>query len=1104
MDFSLGYSLIEMKFNWIIFKKGNYMSMYGKESRHRFKLGVAVLIMAVIWALGVSEQVLASGKKAHTTKSVSVKASTLNDGSYEGQGAGFDASSVGNIIVRTEIANKKIKGIEVLAHRELNSEEQIRNFEKTKSLITNSILSTQNPKISEAEIKEIIKDLIKDMQPIPKNQCIQDGKGIAQAVSNSLTASPDGTNQIYFNPDKGSDGNNGKDAAHGVKTIERAKSLLSGNGKIVLVAKWRIKKGEEVSLKSDKDSPLVLERQPGMIKDMIEVQGELHIENFIIDGHKETKSKGNIISLSTFENSKGVLTLNKGAILQNNVAIESGGAIYVGENASVKIDGGVIKNNVTYGRGGGICTESTVEFISGEITGNTAFNGGTNDAGSGGGVVNIGSFGKGLIMKGGKIHKNHAQRRGGGIAGSYQIFKMEGGSIENNTSEEGSGGISDVGHYWNKTLILKGGSIKNNAGDAPGIDLADKNTMLIKGDITIKDNKSKNKISNIKSKNTKIIGELTGEINFATDDGMIEGGSEDAEGQVYKITSKDVKHIFNDDGLMALLQDSGNRVLFVPSADDGIKVNPNLIRIREGEKTSLNATSIPSVSEDSFRWKSDDDKIAEVDQQGNVIGKKIGSTFVRVTNKAGKTAICRVIVLVKELPSNLKDGVYTGSSRQEFSGKPIKVRVFVKGNRINDIKIVKHNENLMELGFANTYIDGILQYYTLERPYISGHEAICEKVQSAISEALKTEPYDIKDLDEVYLDPKNGDDTAFGFSPKEAVKTYEQAIALTGKKKNVTLWLMGSLTIDKYTTIGEKNSDRKIVLKRHDGLKSPMIIINGGGLTLRNITLDGNMEKAGLCMPMIFIPNSSNKRDFALKIREGAVLKNNSSNENSVIHNNHRLASVYMQSGEIKNNKSKGALINIQRGDMYFTGGKVHKNIAPAGLLKKNNNNLSVHVGGKAVIETAIKIRRLGVNSPLASGSRISIYNPSCKLVGSKRDIYASKKYKIKRTDLKHIKHIDMLSKLNKKGEVYFVVKAPKVKKNLKKGKVILKWRNVPFAKKYKILRNGKKYKIIKAKGKFIKAVIKAKRGKKLKITIITQGSNGFYGETVKLRTKVK
>ena len=47
-------------------------------------------------------------------------------------------------------------------------------------------------------------------------------------------------------------------------------------------------------------------------------------------------------------------------------------------------------------------------------------------------------------------------------------------------------------------------------------------------------------------------------------------------------------------------------------------------------------------------------------------------------------------------------------------------------------------------------------------------------MQEAIENALKSEPYEVKPLKTVYLDPMYGDDSNFGNSEKEAVKTYEK------------------------------------------------------------------------------------------------------------------------------------------------------------------------------------------------------------------------------------------------------------------------------------------------------------------------------------------
>ena len=141
----------------------------------------------------------------------------------------------------------------------------------------------------------------------------------------------------------------------------------------------------------------------------------------------------------------------------------------------------------------------------GRIYKNTALKSTGNDTGSGGGVVNIGSSGKGLTMDGGEISHNHAEKRGGGIAGSYQIFKMTDGSISENTSDNGSGGISDVGHYWETTLILKGGNITENTGKAPGIDLKEENSLMLSGNITIKDNLNEDNKSNLNDRDRKSV-----------------------------------------------------------------------------------------------------------------------------------------------------------------------------------------------------------------------------------------------------------------------------------------------------------------------------------------------------------------------------------------------------------------------------------------------------------------------------------------------------------------------------------------------------------------------------------------------------------------------
>ena len=133
------------------------------------------------------------------------------------------------------------------------------------------------------------------------------------------------------------------------------------------------------------------------------------------------------------------------------------------------------------------------------------------------------------------------------------------------------------------------------------------------------------------------------------------------------------------------------------------------------DEVQLSAQSIPEIPGEVMKWTVDDPKIVALTQDGKIKALKKGRTTVRVTNTAGKTATCRVIVVPEKLPDNLKNGIYTGTSKYGNPSGLMKIQLYVSNGKIRDIKIVKHNENLIEKGFADIYIDEILKYYTLRR-----------------------------------------------------------------------------------------------------------------------------------------------------------------------------------------------------------------------------------------------------------------------------------------------------------------------------------------------------------------------------------------------------
>ena len=128
------------------------------------------------------------------------------------------------------------------------------------------------------------------------------------------------------------------------------------------------------------------------------------------------------------------LTLNTGAIIDNNTADKDGGGIY--SHGIITINDGKITNN-TGTRGGGIYNQwsnsgSSITMKEGEISGNKS------TEGSGGGIYN----GSTLVMSGGSITGNTAGKEGGGIS-QRGTFRVSGNVYITGNKEEG-GKVSNV------------------------------------------------------------------------------------------------------------------------------------------------------------------------------------------------------------------------------------------------------------------------------------------------------------------------------------------------------------------------------------------------------------------------------------------------------------------------------------------------------------------------------------------------------------------------------------------------------------------------------------------------------------------------------------
>ena len=196
-------------------------------------------------------------------------------------------------------------------------------------------------------------------------------------------------------------------------------------------------------------------------KPLINVDGNLIIENLVLDGGSE-----NGIGVSDYTRcirigSVGNATLGTNAILQNGRTTQYGGGVYV-NGGTLRVAGGIIRD-CSAKDGGGVCvaagnnsTKGRFTLTAGSIYNCTATN-------NGGGVCQTdGTF----TMTGGTISNGSAANSGGGIyVANGKSFNMLGGSVINNHAVTAGGGIAIGGA--NTRLYFSGKvNISGNTSDA--------------------------------------------------------------------------------------------------------------------------------------------------------------------------------------------------------------------------------------------------------------------------------------------------------------------------------------------------------------------------------------------------------------------------------------------------------------------------------------------------------------------------------------------------------------------------------------------------------------------------------------------------------------
>lgn len=214
-----------------------------------------------------------------------------------------------------------------------------------------------------------------------------------------------------------------------------------------------------VRLTSSAGKNFVVTRNPETVKTyMIEMRRNadcsLVLENITLDGGALSSDSETSSILIGF----GDVTLNSGAVLQNNRCKSSGGAIDMNEGTLTMNEGARIVNNTASGSGGGVIVWSDFVMNGGTISGNRAQNGSV----YGGGVYIGGS--SSFTMNGGSITGNYCDYRSGGLAvfdpaNNNVILKC--GSIEGNYHKASSTKPEENDIYMEFSAVLNiGGSIR--------------------------------------------------------------------------------------------------------------------------------------------------------------------------------------------------------------------------------------------------------------------------------------------------------------------------------------------------------------------------------------------------------------------------------------------------------------------------------------------------------------------------------------------------------------------------------------------------------------------------------------------------------------------
>ena len=120
---------------------------------------------------------------------------------------------------------------------------------------------------------------------------------------------------------------------------------------------------------------------------------------------------------------------------------------------------------------------------------------------------------------------------------------------------------------------------------------------------------------------------------------------------------------------------------------ESITLSKNAAELKEGESVTLSAVVAPENATESYGWKSADEGVATVDENGVVTAVAPGNTNILAMSESGKTAACSVTVAAPTAYELLNDAerelfdYMTGTMLKSFYNAPaVRIRKFFNMN----------------------------------------------------------------------------------------------------------------------------------------------------------------------------------------------------------------------------------------------------------------------------------------------------------------------------------------------------------------------------------------------------------------------------------------